>query len=138
MLYRMFLSLVMLSILWPVCFLEVGVQLTYAALFGIWCGMQVKNKFLSYGIMCLAIGIMTNLVTALWFHSVSLMGFLLNPFLAPSVALLSVYLGVPALLGVITSLPVLSSISTGTFYLLDWLESFVHWCSQFTWGYYKW
>jgi predicted membrane metal-binding protein len=138
MLYRMFLSIVLLNLFWPMCLLEVGVQLTYAALFGIWIGMQFRNKIIGYGVMCFSIGLLTNFVTMLWFHSVSVMGFLLNPFLAPTVALLSVYGGIPALIGIVLKIPVMHELSILMFILLDYLEQFVHWASQFSWGYYQW
>ena len=138
MLYRMFLSLVLLNVIWPLCFLEVGVQLTYAALLGIWFGMRFQKGWRGYMAMSIAISVLTNLVTLCWFRSLSVMGFLLNPICAPLVGFGSIYLGIPALVGLFFNVPLLKEAALLVLMLIDYLESLVHWASQHQWGYYQW
>ena len=135
MLYRMFMSVVILALIWPVCFLEVGVQLTYAALFGIWMGMQLGKGFKGYGWMCITISVSTNIVTFCWFRTISPAGLLLNPFLAPTVSALSVYAGIPSLLGFYFDIPILRPCGEYFLIVLSYLESLVHWFAGFPWAF---
>ncbi len=138
MLYRLILSLAILTVIWPGCFLDPGVQLTYAALIGIWWGTRFKSKVYSYIQMCFAISLLTNLVTALWFQSVSLAGLILNPFLAPLVAAFSVYAGIPAVATVYFFPSLIPYLTEPVLNILSYLESFVFYCSRFQWALFSW
>jgi predicted membrane metal-binding protein len=137
MLYRMFLSLVILCAIWPGCFLEPGVQLTYAALIGIWYGLLFKNKLISYINMSLGISFLTNLISWLWFGSISIAGIVLNPFVAPVVSVFSVYLGIPAVMLIYSGSDTASNAAGVILWCLGHLESFVFWVSRFDWAYYN-
>ena len=93
-------SLFALLLIWPGAFLEPGVQLTFAALFGIGLGLSMPAH--STAGKFLAVNLCTSLATAvpvlLWFHQFSLSGLLLNPLCASVLSFVSCSLGLPALL----------------------------------------
>ena len=85
MLNSIFFALILLCALWPQCFLEPGVQLTFAALLGICAalhhgaettvGQAVRISFYA--------SLFTSIVTLFWFNYLSLVGFILNPIAGP-------------------------------------------------------
>jgi ComEC/Rec2-related protein len=90
----------LLALIWPGCYLEPGVQLTFAALLGIACAATLHGRagVLSYLAVNIYAGIFTSLVVLFWMNTLSLTGFLLNPFLAPLGSFLFCTLGIPALI----------------------------------------
>jgi competence protein ComEC len=90
-------SLFLILLIWPLCFLEPGVQLTFAALLGIWCGSSRSVKFVNYIKICWSVWLCTSIVCILRFGEISLLGPLCNFALAPLSSIVSCNLGVVAL-----------------------------------------
>lgn len=81
---------VLLSIVWPGCFFEPGVQLTFAALIGIAVGQRLGSSWWIYP----CTSITTSVVSVLWFGQLSLLGFILNPLVVPLISGLVCTIGV--------------------------------------------
>jgi ComEC/Rec2-related protein len=97
LLHPMVISFLLLNMIWPGCFLEPGVQLTYAALGGILLGVTAfRSSFGRFLGSCFYASLCTALVTLYWFGSFSLYGILLNPILAALISALSCKLGLLA------------------------------------------
>lgn len=79
------LALFFLCLIWPGCFLEPGVQLTFAALIGIAWGSSCRSprRWIRYLAVCIAPSVTTLGLTVIWFENASVIGFILNPLLAP-------------------------------------------------------
>lgn len=133
--YKLLFSLVLLSCVWPSSILEPGVQLTYAALFGIWFGMKAGKGIKGYLFMCFSISLFTNFITFMWFKGISLAGLLINPICAPLVNFASIFIGIPALILLITGWS--WGIILCEYFLIgiSYFESFVHWMSGLNWAY---
>ena len=87
-------SLLLLSSIWPGAYLEPGVELTYAALTGIFLGMRGNDKsWKTFLRVCLYASLCTSLVVLIWFGNLSLIGFLLNPIAAPVLSFIGCYGG---------------------------------------------
>lgn len=84
--YDLLLScMFVLAVLWPGCFFEPGPELTFAALWAICLGSStslIKSKWIGLKVSWWATWA-SGAVTLLWFKSLSVIGVLLNPFLAP-------------------------------------------------------
>jgi competence protein ComEC len=85
------LSLLIVTIIWPGCFFEMGVQLTFAAL----CGIAVSAVvFRGYSAVTqaictpLVVTTTTMMVSLAWGYRSSLLGVALNPVVVPLVSLL--------------------------------------------------
>lgn len=92
-------SLLLMSLIWPGCFLDAGIQLTYAALLGINLGLSYKVTAATKQllIICFFASLLTGTITLWHFNQLSLVGFILNPLLAPTLALLGCKLGLVAI-----------------------------------------
>ena len=101
-----FNSLLMVNILWPCCYLEPGVQLTFAALLGIIIGVQTKSirlfspskfsfreNFISYCRVSLWASFLPALVSACWFNYLPLGTIFYNPLFGPLLSLVSCKFG---------------------------------------------
>jgi competence protein ComEC len=135
--HSMLISLLTISLIWPCCFLEPGVQLTYAALFGIWLGAtlakSILDKILAVSILA---SLATSLVSAIWFEKFSLIGLLLNPLLAPLVGIFSAQVGLAALAAFELNLDSHAYALTLLHYLCGRLREFVQWVSELSWSSY--
>lgn len=83
-------SLVGLATVWPGAYLEPGVQLTYAALLGIWLGRRERSAISSVSAsvregvrVTVAVWVWTTPVALAWFGSIAPLGLVLNPIVAP-------------------------------------------------------
>jgi ComEC/Rec2-related protein len=90
-------SMFLLSLIWPSCIFDLGVQLTYAALFGILIGSSNKNGFRSYLSCSLWCSVCTSLVLLLRGQGISIGGFVLNPLLSGICSFVGTHLGLCAL-----------------------------------------
>jgi ComEC/Rec2-related protein len=89
MLNAILVSITLLSLIWPGAIFDPGVQLTYAALSGILIGMGGENKVMSFMAVSFFATASTALVALLWFGNLPLIGFVLNPLLAPLLGVVS-------------------------------------------------
>jgi hypothetical protein len=87
--------------------------------------------------MSLGISFLTNVISWLWFGSISIAGIVLNPFVAPVVSVFSVYLGIPAVMLIYSGSDTASNAAGVILWCLGHLESFVFWVSRFDWAYYN-
>ena len=96
--HAMLIALLGIILLWPCSFLEVGVQLTFAALIGLFLGNRITTgswqRALAASFMA---SLSTSMVSAIRFGSFSIIGFLINPIMAPLVGILSCHGGLAAL-----------------------------------------
>ena len=76
-------SLLCMMLVWPGCFLEASVQLTFAALCGLFLAGSEGGLLLRYLRACTYACVATSVVSLAWFGTFSLWTFLLNPILAP-------------------------------------------------------
>lgn len=93
-------SFMALCMLWPGAYLEPGVQLTYAALVGIWMGQRWSNGrgLLSHVKVYSCASLCTSIVSVLWFKQISLAGFVLNPVFAPLISVIGCHGAISAVL----------------------------------------
>lgn len=123
-----------ISVLWPGAAFEPGVELTYAALGGILLGSSSQRGIKEYLVVSSLATTATGLVALLWFGNISLFGFVLNPWLAPLLGLLSCHGG-----GVATILHLFGIDQMGCLLrLVAWgLEQgrdVVLWCAEIPWA----
>ncbi len=90
-------SLVCMSLLWPGCYLETSVQLTFAALAGLSLANPSGGAFVRYSEACALACLATSIVSLAWFGTVSVWTCILNPVLAPLGSLLGCLGGLLAL-----------------------------------------
>lgn len=90
-------SLFLLSLLWPSCIFDLGVQLTYAALVGILIGNLENNGLRSYLSCSLWCSVCTSLVLLLRGQGISIGGFVLNPLLSGVCSFVGTQIGLCAL-----------------------------------------
>ncbi|RIL11866.1 MAG: hypothetical protein DCC75_01525 [Proteobacteria bacterium] len=84
------LSLIVLCLIWPGCFLEPGVQLTFSALIGLsLAGSGTHNSFLRYLLSCSFATSLASIVSAVWFGGISLMAIPANLLLGPLLSLVA-------------------------------------------------
>ncbi|MBX7145331.1 MAG: ComEC/Rec2 family competence protein [Oligoflexia bacterium] len=127
------LALFGINILWPACFLDVGTQLTFAALSGILLAetAPLSNAIARSIYACTLASLSSMLVCLCWFPQISLIGLILNPIVAPIVSVLACDIGLPcvlvSLLGVEFPLRYLAA-------LLDWSRLGLRYCSDFEWA----
>lgn len=79
------LSLLLVSLVWPGCYFEPGIQLTFAALWGLAAAGDDPNTpfLLRYVKACLLACLATSTIALAWFGRISIWTFFLNPILAP-------------------------------------------------------
>lgn len=92
-------SLLALSLIWPGAILEPGIQLTYAALLGIWVGClgSGASKLVAFARVSFFAYLFTSIVSFFWFGMLAPAGFLMNPLAAPAASLIGCTLGLPAI-----------------------------------------
>lgn len=91
------LALLTLSLLWPLCFVDPGVQLTFAALFGLGLGASLGGSlWRRYLQISLGATLVANSVVAVWFPQVSIVGLIANPVLSPLFTFLGCQVGLVA------------------------------------------
>lgn len=120
-----------MSVLYPGCIFEPSMQLTFAALFGIWAGL--KANFRTVGVMILT-SLSTSAISILWFGTFSIVGFVLNPLLVPAVSIISLLGGGLILLTINSSLAVRDYLLYPITWTLSYFEAIVHWASLFEWA----
>lgn len=125
-------SLLVLLLIWPGCIFDVGIQLTFAALIGINIGLSCKcsNSIGKFLLVCFYASLLTSLVTLCHFKLLSLIGFILNPLLAPILALLGCKWGLMAILMASTKLPISDIPLTIILNLLEKMNSIACWISS--------
>lgn len=89
---------VMLLLLWPGCYTEPSIQLTFAALLGLSMGALGQRSITKGIVGCSAATILAGAVGAYWFGEWNMMALLANPLIAPIVSCVSCPL---ALLGML-------------------------------------
>jgi len=91
-------SLFILCLIWPACFFEPGVDLTYAALIGIFLGSAAKRSpIYCYLAVNYYVWVLTSIVTLAWFDFISPLGIIFNLVLAPIASFIACNLGLFAL-----------------------------------------
>lgn len=122
-------SLLWLSVFWPGCYLEPGVQLSYAALTGICAALYLEHLNQSAWSRYLRINLyatlFSSLVAAVWFKMFSFAGFIINPLLAPFIALLACKCGILSVLLNYLALDKDGYLISITSYLLNLLKIFL-------------
>lgn len=99
-------ALLLLEVFWPFCIFDIGVILTFAALWGIGVGAQGvrADSWLAFFRVNLCVWLTTSLVIMLWQGSVSVIGLLINMVLAAPWSIMNCTVGIVALL--VAMLPV--------------------------------
>lgn len=87
------LSFFIMHLMFPLCVLDPGVALSYAALVGIWLGSFAKNKIKCFLMVSFYTYITTGIITLIWFNQISFISFLLNILVAPIISWISCNLG---------------------------------------------
>ena len=93
-------SMLGLALLWPGSILEPGVQLTYAALWGIVFGRNICGENGESSRLATAVGVtvgvwlLSSLVSLAWFRTFSPLGLILNPLLAPLAGVIGCHGGI--------------------------------------------
>lgn len=77
------LSFLLVALVWPGCYFEPGIQLTFAALWGLAMADGGPSAIHRYLKACLLACAATSAVGLAWFGRISLWSFVLNPILAP-------------------------------------------------------
>lgn len=125
-------SLLLLAVLWPGCLGHVGVQLTYAALGGIVLASGrtgVDKSLLGVSFWC---SLCTSWVVLYHFHSFSLMGFLVNPLVAPLCSVIGTQWGLISLLSAWCGFGLSLRMQAAT---LELVTAGVHWLAKHDWTY---
>ena len=132
MLSNVALALLVLSVIWPGCYFEPGVQLTFAALLGIAYGLGVRTQKRWLRALAVAVfpSVMTLGLTILWFGILSPSSFLLNPLLAAPVSFLVTVGGLIALLAMLIGLDSSAMMLSALIMLLDYFRTFVLACAE--------
>lgn len=129
------ISLCFISLIWPAAYLEPSLQLSYGALCGICLGVAGRNnsKLSAYLKVCFYASVCTSIVVLFWFDNLSLVGFILNPILAP---LLSVIGCKFAIISILLAhykfdpngycLQIISK-------LIQFFKEFLYWIADFEW-----
>jgi ComEC/Rec2-related protein len=122
------LSGLCLSALWPGCLFDIGMQLTFAALIGIWAGQALSGergwsslRTALYATLC------PSLVAALWFQPLTLQGVFVNLLGAP---LLASSICVATLIGLALSLSAIDSAGyflQGVYWGMEQIRDLVWW-----------
>ncbi len=125
-------SLVVINLIWPGCIFEPGIQLTFAALLGIALSLQVKahrwiTRFFALAIIPTAF---TSGVASLWFGTVPLWGFILNPLLAAPVSIISTIGGLVATGAYLSGLDYSGYGLHVLYYLTEIFRDLVIWCAD--------
>jgi hypothetical protein len=91
-------SLFLLSIFWPGCIYDIGVQLTYAALIGILISVTERKNWFCFFSVSLWVSVCTSIVVIFKLQAISIGGFIFNPFFAGLFSFLGVQAGILSLL----------------------------------------
>jgi ComEC/Rec2-related protein len=96
---RIGVSLLVLELVWPWCFFDLGVQLTFAALAGIGCGGVVGHGGRLAAVLAISLSVwcFTSFLLLVWLGNLSLAGLAANVFLAAPWSFLNCVLGPIAL-----------------------------------------
>lgn len=124
-------SSMILSIIWPGCILEPGLQLTFAALFGIWLGL-LRRSFI-WGFLYTSSA--TSCVSLFWFEAFSIAGFILNPIVVPIVSFVTTVGGLPSLALALLDFKIGKVLLEWNFIFLSWLEEGIYRVSMLPWSY---
>lgn len=92
-------ALLVTSMVWPGSFLEPGMQLTYAALAGIWVGAAAPHGWRRFVLISFAVWVFTSVVVMAWFKSYPWLGLFLNPLFAPLFSIVGCCGGLVVLFG---------------------------------------
>jgi ComEC/Rec2-related protein len=93
-----FASLLVLVLIWPGCWAEAGVQLSFVALIGIALGSNIaENRISAYVLPCLFASLFSSFLAAVWFLEFSLASIISNFMLAPILGTFGCYMGLLAL-----------------------------------------
>lgn len=132
-LQNLLVALFVVNVVWPASFLDVGVQLTFAALTGLLLAESGASSFLALQLVWATIlaSLFTMLVCLFWFPQVSLIGLPLNPIVAPLMAFVVCNLGLPCLLLSFCGLqfPLLLLARA-----VQRIKYFVDYCASFEWA----
>lgn len=102
------LALFVMVLVWPWSFFEVGVILTFAALFGIGLGASQArrpNAFFSFLWVNVAVWLCTSLVMLVWRGRISPLGLLVNVLVATPWSVINCAVGLTSLIGVMLKVP---------------------------------
>lgn len=129
-------ALLMVTLIWPAAFLEPGVQLTFAALFGIALGSSYRfdGAVKSFLRIYFYTSLFTSVVVAVWFPNLSLIGFLLNPLLAPAASVVSCKLGLISMLAYAAHLDPGAWGLKACWWLVARFGDFVSFCAALPWA----
>ncbi len=132
MLSNVALALFIIAIIWPGCYFEPGVQLTFAALLGIAYGLGIRTQKRWLRGLAVAVfpSVMTLGLTILWFGILSPASFILNPLLAALVSFVVTVGGLIALLAMLTGLDPSAILVSAIIELLDYFRAFVLICAE--------
>jgi ComEC/Rec2-related protein len=116
-------ALLGMQLIWPWCFFDIGVVLTFAALLGIGLGAEFasRGRIAAFLGVTSAVWLCTSLVIVIWQGTISPLGLLLNLILAAPWSILNCTVGLSALGVFLTGLP-------GASYplrLISWLNQIV-------------
>lgn len=126
----LFVSYLCLCIGWPGCVLDPGVDLTYAALLGIYLGTDVERaplqSLIYINFLCF---LCTSAITAAWFGTISVVSVVLNPLVASAASLLSCNAGGIALIALCSGADPKGYLLWIVLHAIEFLRRFVLWCS---------
>lgn len=133
MIHGIMTALFFLMIIWPGCFMEPGVQLTFAALIGIAYGLSLRTPFawLRYLSVLIAPSLTTLGITVIWFESASIVGFVANPLLAPAASAFFTVGGIAAIGLYFLGLDSGGLLLTCILWILGYFRDLVHWIGSF-------
>lgn len=130
LLNSLLISYLCLAIGWPGCVLDPGVELTYAALIGIYLGSDEQRgalgSLLYINLLCF---LCTGAVTLAWFDTLSLVSIVLNPLIASAASLISCNGGGVALIALCSGIDSRGYLLWIVLHLIELLRRFVLWCS---------
>ncbi len=133
-------SLLLMSLIWPGCIFEPGVQLTYAALFGICLGKrsqlekQTCPRWYEAMRVCCATWVLTSLVVLCWFSTFSCLGLPLNILIASLASLVSCTIGLPCLGLFALGIDPQAWGVQGVIWLLVQMAEMIKYCAGFHWA----
>lgn len=124
----MLVSLLVLSLIWPGCILEPGVQLTFAALGGICIASFRQTGVLRVFVrVCFLVSVLTSVVVLCWFGGISVMTFVLNPLFAPLISVLSCKAGFAGILLLFSGIDSGGVVIQGVVAVLSLFSEAMHW-----------